>query len=50
MSTNLTWLFAAFAIGWGIVFLYLFRISQKEMDVRRRVAALEELLTEKEKD
>ena len=44
MSGSLTWLFAAFSIGWGIILLYLFWISQREKEVRRRVAALEQLL------
>jgi CcmD family protein len=44
MDGNLSWLGAAFAIGWLIIFLYLFWISRRESAVRRRVAALEELL------
>lgn len=44
MDDNLSWLAAAFAIGWGIVFLYLAWISRRERELRRRVAALEELL------
>jgi len=48
MAENLSWLAAAFTIGWGIVFLYLFWISRKEQEVRRRVDALEELLKQRE--
>ena len=44
MDGNLAWLGSAFGIGWLIIFLYLFSISRRERDVRRRVAALEELL------
>jgi CcmD family protein len=44
MDENLSWLAAAFSIGWGIIFLYLAWISRKESELRRRVAALEELL------
>lgn len=46
MNENLSWLAAAFAVGWAIVFLYLFWISRREREVRRRVAALEALLKE----
>ena len=48
MAENLSWLAAAFTIGWGILFVYLFWISRKEQEVRRRVAALEELLKERD--
>jgi CcmD family protein len=44
MAENLSWLGVAFGIGWLIIFLYLFRISRKERDLRRRVAVLEGLL------
>ena len=45
MAENLSWLAAAFAVGWLIVFLYLFRISRREREMRRRATALEQLLT-----
>jgi CcmD family protein len=47
MNGNFAWLFAAFAIAWMIVFAYLFHISRRESDLRRRVAAVEDLLTGK---
>lgn len=44
MSGNLLWLFFGFATGWTLIFLYLFLLSRKERELRRRVADLEELL------
>ena len=44
MAENLPWLFGAFAFGWGLIFLYLFWISGQERKLRRRIAALSELL------
>lgn len=44
MEGNLRWLFAAFAVAWMLVFSYLFRISRKERELRRRIAAIEDLL------
>jgi hypothetical protein len=48
MAENLLWLAGAFAVGWAIVFFYLFRISRSELEVRRRVTALEQLLLDRE--
>ena len=48
MAENLSWLFAAFAIGFGILFAYLFWMSRKEQELRKRVATLEELLRERD--
>jgi len=44
MNDNLPWLFGAFALGFTILFGYLFWISGKERSLRRRIAALQELL------
>jgi CcmD family protein len=41
---NLPWLFGAFALGWALIFAYLFWISRKEQALRRKVGALEALL------
>ena len=44
MNENLSWLFAAFAIGWAIVFSYLYWIARKEERVGRRIDELERML------
>jgi CcmD family protein len=47
MAENLPWLFGAFALGWAIVFGYLFWLSGKERALRKRIASLEELVHER---
>lgn len=47
MDGNLSWLAGAFTIGWAIIFVYLYRIAGREREVRRRVAALEDLLKDR---
>ncbi len=44
---NLSWLFWAYAIGWGIIFLYLFQISRREMTLRRKIADLQAMVEER---
>jgi bacteriorhodopsin len=49
MEENLRWLYYAFGFGWAMVFLYLFWISRQELALRKQIAALRELLQEREK-
>ena len=49
MAENIPWLFAAYAIGWGLIFLYLLWISGLERKLRRRIAALSELLEQRQR-
>ena len=44
---NLSWLFWAYAIGWGIIFFYLFQISRREVALRRKIADLQERVEER---
>jgi hypothetical protein len=44
---NLNWLFWAYAIGWGIIFVYLFQISRREMTLRRKIADLQAIVEER---
>lgn len=44
---NLSWLFWAYAIGWGIIFVYLFQISRREVTLRRKIADLQERVEER---
>lgn len=46
MTPNLLWLFAAFAVGWATVYLYIFSLSRKEREFRHRLALLEKLLSD----
>jgi CcmD family protein len=44
MSENLPWLFAAFTVGWALVFGYIAWISGRERETRRKLAALQEMV------
>jgi hypothetical protein len=46
MEENLHWIFWAYGLGWALVFVYLFWISRREQDLRRRVSELRELLND----
>ena len=41
MDNNLGWLFWAYAIGWALIFLYLFQLSRRESTLRRKIADLQ---------
>lgn len=47
MAENLSWLFGAFALGWALIFSYLFWIAGRERELRRRVATLRNLPDER---
>jgi hypothetical protein len=44
---NLSWLFWAYAAGWLLMFAFLFRISQKERILRRRISELQQTIEER---
>lgn len=48
MDDNLKWLWIAFGFGFAILFFYLFWISRREFELRRRIAALQALLKDQE--
>lgn len=48
MSENLPWLFAAFTIGWALVFGYLAWISKREQETQRRLEALQQLINDRD--
>jgi hypothetical protein len=48
MEENLHWLFWGYGLGWGLLFIYLFWIARREQDLRRRIAELKELLSERQ--
>lgn len=39
---NMTYVFAAFAIVWAVVFGYVFSLSQRQRQLRREIDALKE--------
>ena len=49
MAENLSWLFGAFAIGWALIFGYLFWMSNRERELRRKLSDLQTLLEEQPK-
>jgi CcmD family protein len=47
MDPNLGWLFWGYAVGWLLIFGYLFSISQKERTLRKKVAELQEAIDDR---
>ncbi len=47
---NLSYLLAAFAIVWAVVFGYVLSLLQKQRQLRRELDLLKETLTEKRQD
>ena len=44
---NLSWLFWGYAVAWLLIFGYLFRISQKESTLRKKVSELQETIEDR---
>ncbi len=47
---NLSYLLAAFAIAWAVIFGYVLSLLQKQRQLRRELDLLKETLTEKRQD
>jgi CcmD family protein len=47
VGENLPWLFGAFAVGWALIFGYLFWIASKEKALRKQVAQLQKMLQDR---
>ena len=47
MDPKLSFLFWGYAIGWLLIFGYLFWIAQKEKTLRKKVAELQEAMEER---
>ena len=43
-SSNLPFLFAAFAVSWVVLFGYLFYVNRRQHELRKEVARLQKLL------
>jgi hypothetical protein len=41
MDPNLSWLCWAYGIGWALIFIYLFQLSRREVNLRRKIADLQ---------
>ena len=47
-SSNLPWLFAAFAVTWGLFFLYAFFVSRRQQEMRSQIRELRRVLDRRE--
>ena len=43
-SSNLPYLFAAFAVSWVVLFGYLFYVNRRQHEVRKEIARLQNML------
>ncbi|MDA0264218.1 MAG: CcmD family protein [Chloroflexi bacterium] len=43
-SSNLPYLFAAFAVSWVVLFGYLFYVNRRQHEMRKEIARLETML------
>ncbi|MCH8298669.1 MAG: CcmD family protein [Chloroflexi bacterium] len=45
-SSNLPFLFAAFAVSWVVLFGYLFYVNRRQHEVRKEITRLQRMLEE----
>ena len=45
-SSNLPFLFAAFAVSWVVLFGYLFYVNRRQYEVRKEITRLQRMLEE----
>ncbi len=43
-SSNLPYLFAAFAVSWVVLFGYLFYVNRRQHEMRKEIARLQKML------
>jgi len=43
-SSNLPYLFAAFAVSWVVLFGYLFYVNRRQHEIRKEIARLQNIL------
>lgn len=43
-SSNLPYLFAAFAVSWVVLFGYLFYVNRRQHELRKEIARLQNML------
>jgi len=49
-SSNLPYLFAAFAVSWVVLFGYLFYVNRRQHEMRKEIARLQRVLDEDQSD
>ena len=47
-SSNLPWLFAAFAVSWAVFFLYAFYMSRRQQEMQSQIRQLRRTLEQHE--
>ena len=50
LSSNLPYLFAAFAVSWVVLFGYLFYVNRRQHEMRKEIARLQRVLDEDRSD
>ena len=49
-SSNLPYLFAAFAVSWVLLFGYLFYVNRRQHEMRKEIARLQRVLDDDQSD
>ena len=47
-STNLPWLFAAFAVSWAVFFLYVFYMTRRQQEMQSQIRQLRRAIERQE--
>ena len=47
-SSNLPWLFAAFAVSWAVFFLYVFYMTRRQQEMQSQIRQLRRTLDQQE--
>ena len=47
-SSNIPWLFAAFAVSWAVFFLYVFFITRRQQEMQSQIIELWQALDQQE--
>ncbi|HIM37380.1 MAG TPA: CcmD family protein [Dehalococcoidia bacterium] len=47
-STNLPWLFAAFAVSWAVFFLYAIYVTRRQQEMESQIRQLRRTLDQRE--
>ena len=47
-SSNIPWLFAAFAVSWAVFFLYVFFITRRQQEMQTQIRELRQALDRQE--
>ncbi len=47
-SSNIPWLFAAFAVSWAVFFLYVFFVTRRQQEMQSQIRELRQALDRQE--